>query len=322
MENLQYLPRITKRQHIITLKDIFAYYDVTKLTGKGNLRMIYGRKDKRDLVVSIFNVYIAEMFDKFVEGGFVYNFPDRNESKLLFSIVPSHIVKKSKAEGKLKKLDTRATNNTGIKTVLRLASTNAFYDSSVLLSENFQNRIYSNLNNKVNLLGRVDKFWRDFMSSVYITFPDINQGALDRVVLFGLKKMIFFLSKNLEIFLTNTNAGEYIYIGKQINKHNDIDFRYKIMTKQYIKKLRWHWNSKREFTDDRYYCLTEEMYQNHLNGKRIETVILKKVKEECLIGKQWYKYVMKTTHTTTLFSTLLKDYDSSSDKLIFIKPQV
>ena len=221
MENLQYLPAVNRRKHIITLKDIFAYYDVTKLTGKGNLRITYGRKDKRDLVISIFNVYIAEMFDEFIEGEFVFNFPDKKGAKMLFKQVSSDIVKLGKANGKLKLLDPIASNFLSAQTILRLTSKNAFYDSSVLVSENFQKKIYNKLNNKQNLLGKTDKFWNDFMETIYNTFSDIDRSSLDRVVLFGLRKLIFFIAKNMEVFIQNVKNNEFIYIGKQINKRSD-----------------------------------------------------------------------------------------------------
>lgn len=321
MEKLQYLPRIDKRQHIMTLKDIFSYYDVKKITGKGNLRITYGRKDKRDLAVSIFNVYIAEMFDVFVQGGIVFNFPDKNTSKMLFKSMSKDIINKSKKAGKLKLLDPLASGFTGVKTVVSLASKNAFYDVSVYLSENFQKTIYNKLNSGKKLFGKKDKQWKDFMEPIYVTFADIDREALDKLVLFGLRKMTLFLSKGLELFFQNTKNKEHIYIGRCIDKHKDVNYRYRIMAKQYVKKLRWHWRYAPTPTQESYYAISEEFYTKHQAGELIPTVILKKIKEECLIGAPWYRYVMKTNTRSLGFTTLKKDHDSTNDELIFIKPQ-
>jgi len=320
MEQLQYLAKIDRRQHIITMKDMFSYYDVTTITGKGNLRITYGRKDKRDLAVSIFNVYIAELFDVFIQGGIIFNMPSLVDAKMMFKTVPKEHVAKARSEGKLKALDPMNTGFTGICTVVRLKHNNVYYDTGVFLSENFQKTIYSNLNKRKNLLGKTDKFWDDFMEPVYSTFSDIDRPALDRLVKYGLRKLSFFLSKKLEVFINNTVYKEFIYFGSQTDKIKDIPLRYKLLTKQYIRKLRWHYNSKKEFTDNRYYALTEEEYAQHKAGELIEVAILKKLKEECLVGKPWRKYVMKTNTKTSKFSTLINDYDSSNDELIFIKP--
>lgn len=320
MENLKYIPFIDKRQHIITLKDIFSYYDVKKLTGTGNLRIKYGRKDKRDLVISIFNVYIAELFDVFAEGGYVFEFPDKNAPKMMFQQVPSHIVKKARAEGKLKMLDPLASNFKGIETIIKVPSRQAFFEYQVILSKNFQEKIYDRLNQGKNLVGGQLTNWATFMPAVYNTFTDIDQKALDEVILYGFRKMNHFLAKGLEMYFSNTNYGEFIYIGRQANKIKDNKLKHKILERQYVKKLRWHWQAQKLKAEYSYYSIDEETYQRHLAGEPITTV-LKKIKEECLIAKPWYKYVMKTTAKSQSYTLTVTDYDSSNDELIFIKPQ-
>lgn len=320
MENLQYIPKIDKRQHIITLKDIFSYYDVKKVKGKGNLRIIYGRKDKRDLVISIFNVYIAEMFDVFVEGGLVYNFPDPKESKMVFLPVSEKVVAEARANGKLKLLDPMATNFKSIRTAIRTKYNLLYYDNDVILSENYQKKIYAKLNRGNSMIGKKDVYWNDFMDTIYNTYTEIDKKSLNDIVLYGLRKIMFFLSKSMEVFMLNGTRSEFIYMGRSANKCKDVAKRNKLLTKQYIHKLRWHWQAKKEYSLNRYYCLNEEAYQKHLSGQTLDSIVVVKLKEECLIGKPWYKYVMKTELKTSRYSTLVKDYDSSKDELIFIKP--
>jgi len=319
MEDLVYLNTIDRKQHIITAKDIFAYYDVTKLKGDGNLRMIYGRKDKRDLVISIFNVYIAEMFDVFVEGGIVFNFPDQKTSKMAFYEVPRDIIRKSRQAGKLQMLDPVASGFTGIKTLIKLPSNKAIFDVNVVLSKNYQETIYKKLNTRQNLIGKKDKIWSDFMQPVYNTFAKCDKKSLDHLVLFGLRKMIFFLTKRLEILLMN-NKGDHVYIGRFTNKIKDLNKRYKLLEQQYVKKLRWHANSKKFRSEYSYYCLSKEFYAMHLGGQTVPKVLMKKLKEECLVRSPSLKYVFRTKSKSNKFANFVQNYDSSNDELIFIKP--
>lgn len=321
MENLKYLPYIDKRQHIITLKDLFSYYNVTKLTGKGNLRMIYGRKDKRDLVVTIFNVYIAELFDVFIEGGLVFNFPDSNPPKMTFKQVSEDVVRKARGKGKLKMLDPLGSNFKGVETVIKVPSKEAFYTYQVILSKNFQQKIYDKLNAGKRLGGIKDVHWKEFMPTIYNSFDKIDKSALDDIVLYGLRKMNYFMGKSLEMYFGNTNMGEYIYIGKQANKIKDPELRRKILEKQYRKKLRWHFQASKVKAEHSYYALTEEMYERVKRGELINTV-MKKIKEECLIGEPWYRYIMRTSLKSHQYVALIKDYDASGDELIFIKPEI
>ena len=319
MEDLQYIPCIKNGQHLITLKDIFSYYDVKKITGNGNLRMIYSRKDKRDLAISIFNVYIAELLDSFVEGGVIFNFPDKIGTKMMFKTISEDIVKECKRDGKLKLLDPIGSNFKGVETVIRQKFKEIYYNTSVRVSPNFQKKIYDKINSGKSLLGKKDTYWNDYTEIIYNSYSEIDKKSIDHIILFGLRKMCFFLSKNLEIFFSNKITKDYFYIGKQINKNKNVNLRYEIMTKQYIKKLRWHYASKKEYSSDRYYHLTEEMYKKHITKEKLDVVILKKIKEECLIGQPWYKYIMKTNTKAVTFSKMIRDYDSSNDELIFIK---
>jgi hypothetical protein len=316
---LKYLPYVNKKQHIITGIDLFSYYDVTTLTGTGNLRKTYGRKDKRDLVVSVFNVYFAEMLDIFVKGNIVFNFPDKYESKIFFKDLPLEIIQKAKSKGRLKYLDPLES---GFQAAIPIFSTKNKFNTryttcSAYMSESYQRVFYNKLNTRQRITGTKQMYWDDFMEVLYITFPTIDKTALDKVVKFGLRKIAFFIKAGLEVFLAF--GKDYIYLGNFADKKEDIKLRYEKITKQYIKKLKWHTNSKKEPILYSYYSLTEDNYQKHLSGENL-TVRFKRLAEECLVGRPWERYVFRTSKKMNNYSLLVEDYNTSKDELVLTKP--
>jgi len=323
MEELKYIPHIKNREHIITLKDIFAYYDVKKLTGSGNLRITYGRKDKRDLVISIFNVYIAEMFDVFTKGGIVFNFPDPRQSKMYFEPLKEQNIIKAKLNGKLKMLDPLASNFKSVTTIINIPHNKGSLSTKigVAFSQNYQKVVYDKLNNRVNMLSKKNTYWDEYMEVIYNSYPTITRASLDKVILFGLRKMLFFMTKGLEVFFNNPNNNEYLYFGRSTNKIKDVAKRNKYLELQYKKKLRWHYQARKLKNEVSYYQISEELYAKHLNKESLDLICFYKIKEECLVGAKWLPYIFKTTKKSSKFVHFEKDYDSSNDELIFIKPR-
>lgn len=133
--------------HIATILDLFYNYDVTRLTGKGNIKRTYKCQDKAKLVRQVFLRFMEIMFDDFIEGGKVFTLPCKRYSEFRFKEIDQHIFKASRKLGVYKDVDILMTRGRHYQIVMNHKGRGEFQTCQVALCKPLTARIIEKVNN-------------------------------------------------------------------------------------------------------------------------------------------------------------------------------
>lgn len=136
----------TSLPHIVTVNDLFCNFDINKLKGKGNIKRTYKCADKKSLMKKIFLTYLAKMFDKFLEGGQVFQFPGHNRCTLQFRRMKDSTLKKQRASGYLNDLDLLMSRFSHYEPVVQYRVGGLLFIKPVKLSKNYKQQIIDKVN--------------------------------------------------------------------------------------------------------------------------------------------------------------------------------
>src|ERR1041385_8687903 len=91
--------------HIVTIGDLFCNFDVTTLTGKGNIKRKHKCADKKALVRKIFMRYMDILITDLIEGGKVFTFPTQAFTELRMARIPDIQFQRARQVGAYEDVD-------------------------------------------------------------------------------------------------------------------------------------------------------------------------------------------------------------------------
>lgn len=133
-------------RHLVTTEDLFENFDMTELTGKGNLKRTYKCADKKTLAKKIFLRFFQIMIDDMLKGGVQFVFPERQYFALQFKRLVGDQFKKVRKAGGFKDVDFLTSSFTGyMLNATYLKGTRQIYDT-VRLSDGLTQKITEKTN--------------------------------------------------------------------------------------------------------------------------------------------------------------------------------
>lgn len=137
---------IIRYKHLVASDDLFCNFDLTKLTGKGNIKRIYKCADKNTLAKQIFLRYLHILFTDFMQGGKVFILPNRSYMELRMRRIPHTQFINARKNGKYADVDIIMSQQLCYEPVLAYKVRGAFYETPVKVSSNFREILVEKVN--------------------------------------------------------------------------------------------------------------------------------------------------------------------------------
>ena len=127
--------------HLATCNDLFCNYDVTKLTGQGNIKRNHRCADKKELCKRIFLRYLHILFADFVMGGKTFLLPSKRHCEIRFQRMRLASIKHNIANGVLDNLDLLASDRQFYEIVFTIKRGKRFMNKPLHISHHLRDKI-------------------------------------------------------------------------------------------------------------------------------------------------------------------------------------
>lgn len=132
--------------HLISCNNLFCNFDMTKLTGKGNIKRTYKCADKTALAKQIFLRYLHILFTDFLKGGKTFTFPGERYLELRMARIPRHQFIMARSRGAYQDVDIVMSEQGCYEPVLTYKIRGQLMERNVKLSHNFRQMIIDKVN--------------------------------------------------------------------------------------------------------------------------------------------------------------------------------
>lgn len=132
--------------HIITCNDLFCNFDMTKLTGQGNIKRAHKCADKRALAKQIFMRVMCLMIEDLIEGGNTFMLPSRKYFELRIRRIPKEGFQRLRQAGYMQEIDIVTTGGHAYEPVLVFKRYGQMITRPVRLSKNFREKLAEKMN--------------------------------------------------------------------------------------------------------------------------------------------------------------------------------
>lgn len=294
--------------NLVTVEDIFDGYDLTLVTGNGNIKRIYKCADKSILVKKIFVKYINILLENLIENNTAFLFPTRTFFVMQIRRIPDSQFKKARQAGAYRDVDILKSNFRGYEFCTKYSLKGNRKEDVVKVGKKHLTKLIDKTNEGSIFTAKSVSSFKDYLPSLFKEFPEINEKSISTLVRYGLSLIVAMRRHGHDIYINNNTEAMYLFIGDIINDSKKRLLRAKHKTRD--KHRRLYILKKKQRDQYYYFTLTDEEYANHLKAKPIDRLLMFKVKKEACLRKIGKHLLRVKIEGETKWALLFKNYET------------